>query len=104
VGKLTISLAGVDYDRTRALFDGTVQIAGCETISCAMSPEEAFHRAFRYQEFDITELSLSNTMALLARGAQPLRRNPGLSIAVVPSLVDLHPHRPRHRRAAGLAR
>ncbi len=59
---------GVDYDRTRALFDGTVPIAGCETICCAMSPEEAFHRAFRYQEFDITELSLSNTMASVAKG------------------------------------
>jgi 4,5-dihydroxyphthalate decarboxylase len=44
--KLTVSVAGVDYDRTRALFDGTVQIAGCETICCAMPPEEAFHRAF----------------------------------------------------------
>ena len=69
MAKLTVSVAGVDYDRTRALFDGTVPIAGCETICCAMSPEEAFHRAFRYQEFDITELSLSNSMALVAQGA-----------------------------------
>jgi 4,5-dihydroxyphthalate decarboxylase len=69
VAKFTISVAGVDYDRTRALFDGTVAIAGCETICCAMSPEEAFHRAFRYQEFDITELSLSNSMVLVAKGA-----------------------------------
>jgi hypothetical protein len=67
MAKLTVSVAGVDYDRTRALFDGTVPIAGCETICCAMSPEEAFHRAFHYQEFDITELSLSNSMALVAR-------------------------------------
>lgn len=85
MAKLTISLAGVDYDRTRALFDGTVQIAGCETISCAMSPEEAFHRAFRYQEFDITELSLSNTMALLARGASPY-----VAIPVFPSRLFRH--------------
>src|SRR5207302_9988663 len=71
MAKLTVSVAGVDYDRTRALFDGTVAIAGCETICCAMSPEEAFHRAFRYQEFDITELSLSNSMALIAKEAHP---------------------------------
>lgn len=85
MAKLTVSLAGVDYDRTRALFDGTVQIAGCETISCAMSPEEAFHRAFRYQEFDITELSLSNTMALIARGASPY-----VAIPVFPSRLFRH--------------
>jgi 4,5-dihydroxyphthalate decarboxylase len=46
VAKLTVSVAGVDYDRTRAIFDGTIGIEGCETICCAMSPEEAFHRAF----------------------------------------------------------
>src|SRR5947209_12101912 len=68
MAKLTVSLAGVDYDRTRALFDGSVPIQGCETICCAMPPEEAFHRAFRYQEFDITELSLSNYMSQIARG------------------------------------
>ena len=34
----------------------------------AMAPEEAFHRAFRYQEFDITELSLSNYMNVTDRG------------------------------------
>jgi 4,5-dihydroxyphthalate decarboxylase len=68
MSKLTVSLAGCDYDRTRALFDGRVQIKGCETISVAMSPEEAFHRAFRFQEFDITELSLSNYMNVVAKG------------------------------------
>jgi 4,5-dihydroxyphthalate decarboxylase len=66
--KLTVSLAGCDYDRTRAIFDGRVQIKGCDTIPVAMSPEEAFHRAFRFQEFDITELSLSNYMNVTAKG------------------------------------
>ncbi|MGH7096965.1 MAG: hypothetical protein ACREE4_04800, partial [Stellaceae bacterium] len=85
MAKLTVSVAGVDYDRTRALFDGTVPIAGCETICCAMAPEEAFHRAFRYQEFDITELSLSNTMALTARGTCPY-----VAIPVFPSRLFRH--------------
>src|SRR3981081_4931957 len=85
MAKLTGSLAGGDYDRTRALFDGTVAIAGCETICCAMSPEEAFHRAFRYQEFDITELSLSNSMALVAKGA-----NAYIAIPVFPSRLFRH--------------
>ena len=66
--KLQISLAGVDYDRTRALFDGTVAIEGCDTVAVPMSPEQAFHRAFRFQEFDVTELSLSSQMNVLDRG------------------------------------
>jgi 4,5-dihydroxyphthalate decarboxylase len=85
VAKLTVSIAGVDYDRTRAIFDGTIGIDGCETICCAMSPEEAFHRAFRYQEFDITELSLSNTMNLVAKGNCPY-----VGIPVFPSRLFRH--------------
>src|SRR3954453_15474079 len=77
MAKLTVSVAGVDYARTRAVFDRPIRIAGCETICCAMSPEEAFHRAFRYQEFDITELSLSNTMNLVAKGSCPYIGIPG---------------------------
>ncbi len=85
MAKLTVSVAGVDYDRTRALFDGTVGIAGCETVCCAMSPEEAFHRAFRYQEFDITELSLSNYMNLVAKGTSPY-----VAIPAFPSRLFRH--------------
>jgi 4,5-dihydroxyphthalate decarboxylase len=50
-----------------------------------MSPEEAFHRAFRYQEFDITELSLSNSMALVAKGT-----NAYVAIPVFPSRLFRH--------------
>jgi 4,5-dihydroxyphthalate decarboxylase len=71
VGKLKLSLACGDYDRTRALFDGRVRIEGCETLAVAMSPEEAFHRAFRYQEFDITELSMGSYMIACSRGPSP---------------------------------
>jgi 4,5-dihydroxyphthalate decarboxylase len=85
MSKLTVSLAGVDYDRTRALFDGAVGIAGCTVIPVAMSPEEAFHRAFRFQEFDITELSLSSTMIALDRGVSHY-----VAIPVFPSRLFRH--------------
>ena len=62
MARLTISLACCDYDRTRAIFDGRVRVEGCEVVGIAMSPEEAFHRAFKYQEFDVTELSMSSYM------------------------------------------
>lgn len=68
MAKLQISLACCDYDRTHAIFDGRAPIEGCEVIATSMVPEEAFHRAFKYQEFDVTELSLSSTMATTARG------------------------------------
>lgn len=71
MGKLTVSLACCNYDRTRALFDGTVTVDGCELIGSPMSPEEAFHRAFKYQEFDITELSMSSYMNVQSRAGSP---------------------------------
>jgi 4,5-dihydroxyphthalate decarboxylase len=69
--KLEISLGCCDYDRTRALFDGRVQIDGCEVAATSVEPEEAFHRAFKYQEFDLSELSLSSYTAQLSRGENP---------------------------------
>lgn len=69
--KLTISLACGDYDRTHAIFDGRVPVEGCEVIGVPMSPEEAFHRAFKYQEFDVTELSMSSYMNVQSREGSP---------------------------------
>jgi 4,5-dihydroxyphthalate decarboxylase len=71
MARLTISLACCDYDRTRAIFDGRVRVEGCEVVGIAMSPEEAFHRAFKYQEFDVTELSMSSYMNVQSRGGSP---------------------------------
>ena len=71
MAKLTLSLACCDYDRTRALFDGRVGIEGCEIIGTAIEPEEAFHRAFKYREFDVSELSLSSYTLQVSRGENP---------------------------------
>ncbi len=71
MSKLQISLACCDYDRTRAIFDERVAIDGCDVICTALEPEEAFHRAFKYQEFDITELSLSSYTMMTSRGDCP---------------------------------
>ncbi|AUL13736.1 ABC transporter substrate-binding protein [Bordetella bronchiseptica] len=66
--KLKISLSCGDYDRTRALFDGRAPIEGCEVTAVPLEPEEAFHRAFRYHEYDVTEISMSSHMMTTARG------------------------------------
>lgn len=66
--RLTLSLAMGDYDRTRAIHDGRVQIDGVEPVTMLLSPEEMFFRAFRHEAFDIAELSLSSYCVRQARG------------------------------------
>jgi 4,5-dihydroxyphthalate decarboxylase len=68
MSKLKLSMSVGNYDRTQALFDGRVQVEGCEITAVPLEPEEAFHRAFRYGEFDITEISMSSHMMTTARG------------------------------------
>ena len=67
--KLSLSLAVGNYDRTRALVDGRVQIDGVQPAIMMLSPEEMFFRAFRHADFDITELSLASYAVSLANGA-----------------------------------
>jgi len=68
VSKLRLTLAVCDYDRTKGIFSGRTPIEGCDIVPLAMNAEECFHRAFKFQEFDITELSLSSHMAMVSRG------------------------------------
>jgi 4,5-dihydroxyphthalate decarboxylase len=60
MGKLQLSVAMGDYDRTRALLDGRVQIDGVDPVYMTLYPEEMFFRAMRQHEFDICELSFSS--------------------------------------------
>jgi 4,5-dihydroxyphthalate decarboxylase len=60
MARLELSVAVGDYDRTRALIDGSVAIDGVDPIYMTLVPEEIFFRAFRGAEFDICELSLSS--------------------------------------------
>jgi 4,5-dihydroxyphthalate decarboxylase len=66
--KLQLTLACCDYDRTRALLDGRVPVEGCDILPVALEPEEAFHRAFKYHEFDVSEISLSSHTMTVSRG------------------------------------
>jgi len=68
MSKLSLSIAVRDYDRTRPLTDGTVQIDGVDPVFMALEPEEIFFRAFRHAEFDICELSLSSSIVKTAQG------------------------------------
>src|SRR5208282_3487413 len=71
MAKLNLSVAVGDYDRTRALFDGSVQIDGVDPVYMTLVPEEIFFRAFRAAEFDICEVSLSSYTVKTAQGNCP---------------------------------
>src|ERR1700761_7723744 len=65
---LPLSLSVCDYDRTRAIFDGRAPIEGCDVTAVNLSPEESFHRAFKFAEFDVSEISMSSYTMTTARG------------------------------------
>jgi 4,5-dihydroxyphthalate decarboxylase len=71
MSKLQLSIACGDYDRTRGLMTGEVQIDGVDPVFMALSPEEMFFRAMRSQDFDISELSFSSYMVKTANGDCP---------------------------------
>jgi 4,5-dihydroxyphthalate decarboxylase len=68
LNKLRLTLAVADYDRTKAIFSGRARMEGVDLVPLALEAEEVFHRAFKFQEFDISELSMSSHMATVSRG------------------------------------
>jgi 4,5-dihydroxyphthalate decarboxylase len=71
MSKLQLSVAVGNYDRVRPLFDGVVQIDGVDPVFMMLPPEEIFFRAFRGQDFDICELSMSSFTVKTAAGNCP---------------------------------
>jgi 4,5-dihydroxyphthalate decarboxylase len=59
-GKLRLTMACWNYDRTRALLEGRIPIDGIELTYMSLPVEETFFRMLRYAEFDVAEMSLSS--------------------------------------------
>jgi 4,5-dihydroxyphthalate decarboxylase len=85
VSKLKLSLACWNYDRTRALQDGSVQPDGIELTYLDLPVEETFFRMLRYREFDVAELSLSSYTVSMFREPRPF-----VAIPVFPSRFFRH--------------
>jgi len=85
VAKLRLTLGCWNYDRTRALQDGSVQPDGIELIYLEMPVEETFFRMLRNQEFDVAELSLSSYVVSLFKEPRPF-----IAIPVWPSRCFRH--------------
>lgn len=74
-----------NYDRTRALADGSVVADGIDLNYLDMPVEETFFRMLRNQEFDVAEMSLSSYTVSLFRSPQPF-----VAIPVFPSRFFRH--------------
>ena len=84
--ELSITLACRDYDHTRALDDGTVSVDGVQLHTVHVSPpSQIFLRMLHGEEFDASEMSLSNYMIALGRGDHRFA-----AIPVFPSRVFRH--------------
>src|ERR1700749_874070 len=66
--EVPITVACGRYDRTSAIRDGRVQVEGCAVTYLPLYPEEIFHRAFKFQEFDVSEISFSSFIRTVAAG------------------------------------
>jgi 4,5-dihydroxyphthalate decarboxylase len=85
LSKLQLSLACWDYDRTRALADGSVRAEGIDLVYNDLFVEETFFRMLRNREFDAAEMSLSSYCVSLARDEPPF-----IAIPVFPSRFFRH--------------
>ena len=85
MSKLRLTLACWDYDRTRALVDGSVQPDGIDLNYLNLHVEETFFRMLRHREFDVAEMSLSS-YAMTMAGDDP----PFIAIPVFPSRFFRH--------------
>ena len=68
MSKVSITIATWDYDRVRPIMDGRVTVEGCDINFIKVGPEECFHRAWNYQDFDVTEIGLSGYIIGTSRG------------------------------------
>lgn len=85
MGKIPLTLACWDYDRTRALQDGRAQVEGVELTYLPLRVEEIFWRMLRYQEFDAAELSMGSYLMARDKGAPRF-----IAIPVFPSRTFRH--------------
>ena len=85
MGNIQLTLACEDYDRTRPIKDRRIKPEGIELNYLVMSVEEIFWRMMKYEEFDISELSMGAFLTAAARG-----RRPFVAIPVFPSRTFRH--------------
>jgi len=85
MSKLQLTLACWNYDRTRALMEGSIVPEGIDLNYLSLPVEEIFFRTLANQEFDVAELSLSSYLLSLQKSEKPF-----IAIPVFPSCAFRH--------------
>jgi 4,5-dihydroxyphthalate decarboxylase len=85
MARIKLTLACWDYDRTRALQEGTVQVEGVDLTYLPLRVEETFWRMLRYGEFDAAELSMGSYLMAREKGFPKL-----IAIPAFPSRAFRH--------------
>ena len=67
-GKLELSIALSDNERTRPLIDGLIQPQGVKLHTTVVHPSEMFWRQLKYADFDVSEMSVSSLLIAASRG------------------------------------
>lgn len=65
---MTLSIALSDSERTRPIAQGRYHPQGVTLIPTVVHPSEMFWRQLKYQDFDISEMSLSSLIIATSRG------------------------------------
>ena len=68
MSNLQLSAALSPSPMTRPLLDGAVSVEGVDLTSTAVHGSEMFWRQLRFEEFDVSEFSLSSLLIALTRG------------------------------------
>jgi 4,5-dihydroxyphthalate decarboxylase len=68
LSNLQLSAALSPSPMTRPLLDGAVSVEGVDLTSTAVHGSEMFWRQLRFEEFDVSEFSLSSLLIALTRG------------------------------------
>ena len=66
--RVPLSLAITSNPRTWPILDGTVKPDGIDLVPTVMYPSEMFWRQLKFQDFDVSEMSLSSLMLATAQG------------------------------------
>ncbi len=65
---LALSLIVAANPRSQPIIDGTVRPEGIDLTVTVAHPSEIFWRQLRFAEFDVSEMSLSSLLMVVARG------------------------------------